>query len=145
MKTQELSSFLDLLYQKAETGAKKGEIPISAILVFPDGTYFVDGNAVEEKNDALEHAEMRVIRKAMKEKGRYLKDALLIVSLEPCLMCMGAILKAGIPDLYYVLDDERLGALSHYHAFVDDRIHVYRIKDDRFRPLMDSFFAELRR
>lgn len=145
MDFQELSSYLDRLYRKAKEISKRGEIPISAILVFPDGSFVVDGNAVEEKDDPLEHAEMRVIRQAMKARGRYLKDAILFVSLEPCLMCMGAILKAGIPDLYYVLDDERLGALSHYHAFVDDRIHVHRIEDKRFKPLMDSFFESLRR
>ncbi len=145
MKRNELSAYLDILYDESRNAAIRGEIPVSALLVFPDGTYLVDSNQVEDKNDPFSHAEFNVIQKGMKkQKSRYLSDCILIVDLEPCLFCLGAIIKAGIKDVYYVLDDEKLGSLSHYHAFVDDRLHVHRIEDDRFKPIMDDFFKKLR-
>lgn len=140
-----LKQALDELYRKAEEAAGKDEIPISAMLLFPDGTSYLEANAVEKENDPLAHAEMRVIQKAMKSRGRYLKDAVLLVSLEPCLMCLGAILKAGIPELWYVLDDPKLGSLSHYHAFVDDVLRVHRVEDERFEVLMKKTFSRLRK
>ena len=100
---------------------------------------------MEREENPLSHAEINVIREGLKKSDtRYLKDGILIVTLEPCLTCLGAILKVGIKDLYYVLDDPKEGALSHYHAFVDDKLRVHRIQDDRFKELMDTFFLSLR-
>ena len=145
MTKVQLKDCLDRLLQKSQALAQKGEIPVAAMLILEDGSAFLDGNAVEEKDDPFQHAEIRVLRQAMaKTHGRYLKGAVLLVSLEPCLLCMGAILKAGIKDLYYVLDDEELGALSHYHAFVDDVLRIHRIQDDRFLPIMKAFFSSIR-
>ncbi len=57
---------------------------------------------------------------------------------------MGAILKSGIENLYYVLDDKKAGSLSYYHTFVDYRLRVHQIEDERFEELMDRFFKKLR-
>lgn len=145
MTQKELDSAIEVLYEKAKETAAKGEIPISAVLLFPDGAVYAEGNAVEEKDNPLEHAEIRVINRAIKDRGRYLKDGVLLVSLEPCLMCLGAIVKAGIPILYYILDDPKLGSLSHYHAFVDDVLKINRIGSSKFSKLMKDFFYGIRR
>lgn len=145
MKKEDLKRYLDMLYLEAKKASENHEIPISALLVLPTGETVLSHNHVEEENDPFSHAEFNVINEGMKKmNSRYLKDAILIVSLEPCLFCLGAILKAGIKNLYYVLDDEKLGSLSHYHAFVDDKLFVHRIEDERFSFLMDEFFKKLR-
>lgn len=145
MNRQDLTEYLNILYFSAKEAYDKGEIPVSSLLVFPDGTFIAERNHVEERNDPFCHAEYNVIQKGLeKTKGRYLKGCTLLVSLEPCLFCMGALLKAGIEELYYVLDDEKKGSLSHYHAFVDDTLHVHRVEDSRFLPLMNAFFKKLR-
>ena len=145
MKRNELSTYLDILYEESRKASEKGEIPVSAVLVFPDDTYLVDSNQVEDRNDPFSHAEFNVIQRGMKKlNSRYLPDCILIINLEPCLFCLGAIVKSGIKDIYYVLDDDKLGSLSHYHVFVDDRLHVHRIEDDRFKPVLDDFFKKLR-
>jgi tRNA(adenine34) deaminase len=145
MTKHELNTYLDQLYKESKEAAEKGEVPVSALLVLPDKSIILKSNQVEEKNDPFSHAEYDIIREGMERMGsRYLTDTILIVTLEPCLFCLGAILKAGIHELYYILDDEKMGSLSHYHAFVDDRLHVHRIKDERFKPIMDEFFKKLR-
>jgi tRNA(adenine34) deaminase len=145
MTRDELSAILDQMALLSKSSSSQGEIPVIAALYCPDGTVLYASNQVEEANDPFSHAEINVLRQGLKKyDSRYLKDCILIVSLEPCLMCLGAIIKAGIKNLYYVLDDPKLGGLSHYHAFVDDKIHVHRINDTRFKPIMDEFFQKLR-
>ena len=58
---------------------------------------------------------------------------------------MFSLIKAGVKELYYVLDDPKLGALSHYHAFVDDMLIITRLNDERFKELIDGFFLNLRK
>ena len=146
MNKEELSKIIDDLYLKSKEAYDNNEIPVSACLVLNDGRIFFDRNRVEENDDPFSHAEYEVINKALKEtEGRYLKDSILIVTLEPCLFCMGALLKAGIKTLYYILPDTKLGSLSHYHAFVDDKLEVIEIEDKRFASLMDSFFKNIRK
>lgn len=145
MTRDELSAILNQMALLSKSSSSQGEIPVIAALYCPDGTVLYASNQVEEENDPFSHAEINVLRQGLKKyDSRYLKDCILIVSLEPCLMCLGAIIKAGIKNLYYVLDDPKLGGLSHYHAFVDDKIHVHRIDDTRFKPIMDEFFQKLR-
>ena len=145
MTKKELFSFIDSLYDLCLEAEKEEEIPVSALLVLKDGRTFSSYNHVEKENDPFSHAEYNVISQVLKdEKTRYLKGSTLFVSLEPCLFCMGAILKSGIENLYYVLDDKKAGSLSYYHTFVDDRLRVHQIDDERFEELMDRFFKKLR-
>lgn len=145
MDKKELYDYLDLLYQENEKAIQEGEVPVSALLVLNDNSYLLSHNTVEKDRNPLHHAEINVLTKGfMKADIKYLKDATLIVSLEPCLACMGAILKSGISSLYYVLDDEKDGALSYHHVFVDNRIAIHRIDDPRFKTQLQSFFENLR-
>lgn len=145
MTQERIKEALDELYVEAKCCLDRGEIPVSAALLFEDRTEIISSNQVEQNDDPFAHAEFNVIQEALKQRHtRYLKEATLIVTLEPCLLCLGAILKTGIPDLYYVLDDPKLGSLSHYHAFVDDKLHVHQIQDERFQALIDTFFSRLR-
>ncbi len=145
MTKKELLTILDKLYEEAKISYQENEIPVSACLVLEDERTFYGHNTVEENNDPFSHAEFNVIQKALEEtNSRYLKNSILIVTLEPCLLCMGAIIKAGISSLYYVLPDEKAGSLSHYHCFVDDRLQVNEIEDNRFSELMENFFSTLR-
>jgi tRNA(adenine34) deaminase len=145
MTRDELSAILDQMAFLSKSSSSQGEIPVIAALCCPDGTVLYSGNKVEKEDDPFMHAEINVLKQGMKRyDSRYLKDCVLIVSLEPCLMCLGAIIKAGIKNLYYVLDDPKLGGLSHYHAFVDDKLHVHRLNDSRFKPIIDEFFQKLR-
>lgn len=145
MTKEKLKSILDKLYKSCLEAKECGEIPVAAALVSEDSTIIMH-NSVEASNLPFEHAEYNVITEEMKRTGkRYLKDYSLIVSLEPCLFCMGAILKAGISNLYYVTDDTKAGALSYHHVFVDNVMKVHRIDDGRFDKLLSEFFKGIRK
>lgn len=145
MTKKELSKHLDLLYQCSKNAMEKDEVPVSAILIFPNGDILSSENEVEKKEDPFAHAEFNVIKKGLeKTNSRYLKGCTLLVSLEPCLFCLAAILKTRIENLFYVLDDEKEGGLSYYHTYVDNRLKVHRVEDERFLPLFNEFFKKLR-
>ena len=122
------------------------EIPVIACLFVDDNSKPIfSKNTVERDNNPFKHAEINVLEKGFEIKNsRYLKDATLIVTLEPCLMCMGAILKAGVKNLYYLSDDKENGSLSYYHVFCDNKISVHQIDDERFDNLLKKFFKNLR-
>ena len=124
----------------------KIDVPVGCVIK-KDGTIIASAyNMREEKQDIAAHAEILAIKQAQERLSTSrLKGCELFVTLEPCLLCMGALLKKGISSLFYVLDDEKLGSLSHYHAFVDDRLQVLSLEDNRFKPLMDQFFQSLRK
>jgi tRNA(adenine34) deaminase len=145
MNPTELKSILNQLYSLSQKAASQKEVPVSCCLVLADGQKIYASNEVEEEDNPLSHAEMKALEEGFrKSHSRYLEGASLIVTLEPCLMCLGAILKAGIHQLYYVLDDPDLGSLSHYHVFVGKGLEIIRLEDPRFRLLMDEFFKTIR-
>lgn len=145
MTKEELNQILTRMLQEGDKAKEEGEVPVSAALVLPNQKVIYTRNRVEENNDPFAHAEILSLQKGFQATGsRYLKDGILIVSLEPCLMCMGAILKAGIKTLMYVLPDPKLGSLSHYHVFLENKCEVVEIEDSRFQSQLDSFFLTLR-
>lgn len=146
MFIEELHEILDKLVDESKQALIENEVPVSCCLLLSDGTRIYTHNKVEADNSPFHHAEFLALEEGMKKtSSRYLKGATMIVTLEPCLLCMGAILKSGIDTLYYVVRDEKLGALSHYHAFVDDRLNVVEIDDNRFETLLKEFFIEIRK
>ncbi len=145
MTKEELKKILDKMYTISSYASSIKEIPVSCCLINGKDSFF-SINHVERENNPFSHAEINCLNKALRaSKSKYLKDSIMIVSLEPCLMCMGAILKARIKELYYVQDDPDKGALSHYHVFVDDVLKVNRIQDERFNSLMNRCFKDIRK
>lgn len=134
------------MYDLAKQSVSKKEVPVIASLILNDGQIFYSGNEVERKEDPLSHAEINVINKAIKyTSNKYLDNATLIVTLEPCLMCIGAILKTHIKNLFYITEDTREGSLSYYHLHLDNKMNINHIKDDRFDFILKDFFKSIRK
>lgn len=134
------------MYDLAKQSVSKKEVPVIASLILNDGQIFYSGNEVEKKEDPLSHAEINVINKAIKyTSNKYLDNATLIVTLEPCLMCMGAILKTHIKNLFYITEDTQEGSLSYYHLHLDNKMNINHIKDDRFDFILKDFFKSIRK
>ena len=105
---------------EAEAAAKRGEVPVGAVIVDPDtGEILASaGNRTEELNDPTAHAEMLAIREAAAERGTarlLLCD--LYVTLEPCAMCAAAISFARLRRLYYGAADPKGGGVDHGPRF----------------------------
>lgn len=108
-------SHMDVALAEAERAAARGEVPVGAVIVGPDGTVLaVSGNRTRELNDPTAHAEVLAIRDACARLGsQRLNDCDLYVTLEPCPMCAGAISFARIRRLYYGAGDPKGGGVAH--------------------------------
>ncbi len=103
--------FMKKALQLAEKAASMGEVPIGAVIVGPDNTLLAEGfNQSITNNDPTAHAEVLAIRQAATQLNNYrLSDCTLYVSLEPCAMCMGAILHSRIKRVVFAASDPKTG------------------------------------
>ncbi len=143
--------FMQAALDEAAVAKALGEVPIGAVIVL-DGAIIARGhNLRETSNDPTSHAEMVAIRKAAEHIGHWrLLETTLYVTLEPCVMCMGAIILARIPRLVYACRDPRAGAVgSIYDLSRDERFnHKVEVCEgvlaDACSELLTSFFRQLR-
>ncbi len=114
--------YMKLALEAAKAAAARGEVPVGAALVGPDGTLLaVDGNRSLETNDPTAHAEINVIRRAALALGNYrLTGSSLYVTLEPCAMCAGALVTARIDRLFYGAADPKAGAVETLYRIASD-------------------------
>jgi tRNA(adenine34) deaminase len=109
----------------AEANQAGVDVPVGAVLVDPDGNLVASAhNEREATGDPTAHAEMLVIQRAGKQSSKWRLDELtLVVTLEPCVMCAGAIIAARIPRLVFGAFDDRVGgAGSRYDLVRDSRL-----------------------
>lgn len=143
---------MDQALEQARMAESRGEVPIGAVLVGPDGQVLAaDGNRILELSDPTAHAEMQVIRQAAKKLGNERLDGCdLYVTLEPCAMCAQAIAFARIRRLYFGADDPKGGGVFYGARLYDQptchhRPEVYDgIKAAQSSALLKEFFAQRR-
>ena len=138
--------------REANKAQGKDEVPIGCVIV-RDGTVIARGhNLRETSQDPAGHAELIAIRKAARKLGSWrLLETTLYVTLEPCIMCMGAIILARIPTVVFGCYDPKGGAAgSLFDLSNDPRLNhrvdlIPQILEQDCSELLRSFFAELRR
>jgi len=108
-----------LALAQAKAAAERGEVPIGAVLVSPEGRVLAkNGNRILELKDPTAHAEMLVLRQGAQALGNErLIGTTLYVTLEPCAMCAGAISLARVARLIYAAADPKGGAIEHGPRF----------------------------
>jgi len=138
--------------QEAYRAFDEGEVPVGAVIV-KDGVIAGRGyNRMENLPDATAHAEIIAISAASSRLSSWrLEDCTIYVTLEPCLMCMGALLQSRISTIIYGAADPRAGAIeSHYYQQEIERTYGYYpsiIQDiitEICRELLTSFFVKTR-
>ena len=133
----------------AREAAAAGEVPVGAVIVKENRIIGEGRNCREAKMSALSHAEIEAIIDANKRSGDWrLSGATIYVTLEPCLMCTGAIAAARISEVVFgAYDTERGFVLSRadINGIADTDITVFGgIKEDECKSLLDTFFKEKR-
>ena len=104
------SMFMKQAYHEAEIALDKGEVPVGAVVVCENRIIARAHNMTETLNDVTAHAEMQAITVAADFLGgKYLNECTLYVTLEPCIMCAGALAWAQIGNVVYGASDERRG------------------------------------
>lgn len=146
------ASFMTQAMEEAHLAAKRGEVPVGAILVMDNKIIARDGNRTLEHKDPTAHAEILVIRKAAKLiNSERLIGADLYVTLEPCPMCAAAISFARIRRLYFGASDEKSGAVENgVRYFNNPTCHhapeIYsRIQEAESSELLKEFFSARRK
>jgi len=137
---------------EAEAAAERGEVPVGAVIVGPDGAFSIAaGNRTREMADPTAHAEMLAIREACARLGaERLTGCDLYVTLEPCAMCAAAISFARIRRLYYGAPDPKGGGVEHgARVFSQATCHhapeIYAgIDEERAAALLKTFFQSKR-
>lgn len=147
-KDQELDlHFMKKAYQLAEQAREEDEVPVGAIVVSNTGRIIGKGyNQTERLNDVTAHAEMLAITAAANYLGgKYLRECTLYVTLEPCVMCAGAINWSQVDRIVYGAPDEKKG----YKYFSKSIIHhkkevIGGIMEDACSQLLLEFFQKKR-
>ena len=133
----------------AKSAGERGEVPVGAVIV-KDGKIIAEGaNRRESENRAVSHAEIEAIEAANKAAGDWRLDGCTIyVTLEPCLMCTGAIAAARIREIVFgAYDTERGFVVSRadINSLSDGDFTVFGgIKEDECKGLIDDFFKKQR-
>lgn len=143
--------FMNAALEEAKKAFALGEVPVGAILVHHDTIIARGHNLREWQQNPTAHAELLVIQRAAEEmKSWRLLDTTLYVTLEPCLMCAGAILQARIPRLVFGTMDPKAGACgSLFTVLQDSRLNhqvniTHGIQEDPCRSILKDFFQQLR-
>lgn len=141
----------DVLYMKqalaeAQKAYDRGEVPVGAVVVCKDCIIARSHNLTETLNDVTAHAEMQAITAAANYLGgKYLSDCTLYVTVEPCVMCAGAIAWSQLGRLVFGAADEKRG----YQKFAPQSLHpktevVQGVMEDDCARLMKKFFQRRR-
>lgn len=138
--------------QEAEKALDYNEVPIGAIVVKDKKMIGKGFNQVEKLKDATAHAEMIALTAAANHLNNWrLEDCSIYVTLEPCIMCTGALLASRISDLYFAAFDPKFGACGSLYNLAEDaksnhKLKVYSgIYADESRNLLKRFFSHIRK
>lgn len=140
-----------LAISEARSAARDGDVPVGAVVVV-DGIVVARGrNEREKRSDPTAHAEMIAIREAAGALGSWrLEKATVVVTLEPCCMCAGALVAARVGELVFGAADPKAGACgSLYNLCVDPRLNhelsiTAGVLASECGSLLSEFFADLR-
>ena len=135
----------------AKETAIKGDVPVGALVVDDDGNVVGQGaNLREQDNDPTAHAEIVAIRSAAKKLGSYrLDDLTMVVTLEPCGMCAGAIAQSRIKRLVFGSFDEKAGAVGSVWDLLRDTRAIYNpevisgVLEEESSLILRSFFKTI--
>ncbi|WP_457638262.1 tRNA lysidine(34) synthetase TilS [Oceanithermus sp.] len=128
----------------ARKAAARGEVPVGAVMVRGGEVLGESANAVEARTSAIAHAELLALERALERVGeKVLPGATLYVTLEPCLMCMGALVEARVGRVVWAVENPKAGAVTRYGMNVPIKLEGGRLARES-AMLLKGFFADLR-
>jgi tRNA(adenine34) deaminase len=145
--------FMELALDEAKKAGQIGEVPIGAILVAENGKILSAAhNQTIQQVDPTAHAEILAMRKAAIKLNNYrLLNTYLFVTVEPCMMCMGALVHARVKRIIYGATDPKWGAAGSLYNFAEDsrlnhRVEIINgVREEECRALMQAFFRAKRK
>ena len=137
---------MNMALKEAMKAYEEDEIPVGAVIVYQDQIIARGYNQSQRLKDSTAHAEMIAITSAQNKIGsKYLNGCELYVTLEPCMMCSGAIFLSKISKVVYGLDDKEKGFLRSSKEYTNKKLKIIsNIQEIKSKELLDSFFFKLR-
>ena len=147
IKTASDEHFMKLAYAEAQEALVKDEVPIGAVVVQNGAVIGRGHNLTQTLNDVTAHAEMQAITAAASYLGaKYLNECTLYVTLEPCVMCAGAIAWSQLGTLVYAAEDPKKGYTLLDKNILHPKTEVRKgVMQEECAELLKSFFAKKRR
>ncbi len=143
--------YLKECYKEALKAYDKDEVPVGCVIVQNDKIIARAHNLRETKKMVLAHAEIEAIRKAcLKTKTKFLDGSTIYITLEPCLMCLGAIVQARISRVVFSTTEPKFGCVVSVAHILDDYkfnhqvSYSWGIMQDEVAKLMKDFFQKKR-
>lgn len=139
--------YMKIALKEAKKALKNDDIPVGAVIVKDNKIISKAYNQKEKKNSAIRHAEIIAIEKANKKlKTWHLDNCVLYTTLEPCLMCTGAIMQARIKKIVFATSNEKFGGVWGKYKIL--KKEKYDIKNDILKnesiKLLQNFFKNKR-
>ena len=145
------ADFMRAALEQARLAADAGEVPVGAVVVMDDAIVGAGHNQPISSHDPTAHAEIVAMRDAARRIGNYrLTGAALYVTVEPCLMCVGAMVHARIAELVFGTPEPKAGAIestqrAHEHPALNHKLRVVSgVLAAECRQVMQEFFAARR-
>lgn len=141
---------MNMAIREAIKAYKLDEVPVGAVIIKDNKIISSAYNECIRANDATAHAELLAIRRACETLGNYrLTDCDMYVTLEPCMMCLGAILEARVKNLHIALLDYKRGACISKMQLQDSslsyhKLNVFYNESKIYKYLLQNFFKKLR-
>jgi tRNA(adenine34) deaminase len=149
--SEDIYRFMYAALQEAERAYHDDEVPVGAVVVHRNKIIGRGYNQIEKLKDATAHAEMIAITSASNNLQNWrLNECSIYVTLEPCIMCTGAILSSRIENLYFGASDSKFGACGSVHNLAENSKTNHTIKvfsgilAKESEDLLKSFFAKKR-
>lgn len=138
--------FMKKALEEAKEAYLEGEVPIGCVIVCGNKIIARSHNLTEKLNDVTAHAEMQAITAATNQLGgKYLTDCTIYVTVEPCVMCAGALSWAQIKKIVFGCSDDKKGYRKYPSGILHPKTEVVKgILDSECSMLMKNFFIERR-
>ncbi len=137
--------FMNIALEEAKLAYEIGEIPVGCVIVRNNVIIAKSHNCKESKKNSVMHAELLAVDRACQVVGNWrLDDCILYTTLEPCMMCMGAIIESRIPKVFYgakckseqMYDADKISA---------KKITIVNVRDERCSTILSDFFKNKRK
>ena len=137
--------FMNIALEEAKLAYEIGEIPVGCVIVRNNVIISKSHNCKESKKNSVMHAELLAVDRACQIVGNWrLDDCILYTTLEPCMMCMGAIIESRIPKVFYgaKCKNEQMYDVDKISA---KKITIVNVQDERCSTILSDFFKNKRK
>lgn len=146
------NKIMNVALKEAKKAFKKGEVPVGAVIIKGNKIISKAHNQKERKKNATMHAEIIAISKASKKLKQWrLDDCELYVTLEPCMMCSGAVIHSRIKKVYFGVTSEKFGFLEQNNKWFENNKNNHQVEvekgflEEQIIELLKVFFESKRK